>query len=87
MKVLNIFFREKPLLILLIIDNKYNYASLIAKKVDVTYSHCVKILKGMEQAGIIEATKVRRIKEIILTDMGRELKNHLAKAKTIMEEK
>ena len=48
-KVFNIFFREKPamMLVTLLNQNPDIYASSLAKVVDCTYSHVVKILQEM----------------------------------------
>ena len=51
-EIFNVFFREKPALMLVHLRNSPIdvYASSLAKKIDCTYSHVVKILQEMEKA-------------------------------------
>ncbi len=78
-KVFNIFFREKPALMLVGLKNAKNniYASTLAKEVDCTYSHVVKILKQMERAGLINFDKQGRLKLLTLTKKGLEVAEHM----------
>ena len=50
-KVFNVFFREKPAKMLIGLKNAKSqiYASSLAKQIDCTYSHVVKILQEMEK--------------------------------------
>lgn len=74
-KIFNIFFREKPAMMLVTLLNKTNdiYASSLAKKVDCTYSHVVKILQEMNKAGLINFEKQGRLKILTLTKKGEEV--------------
>ena len=58
-KIFNVFFREKPTMMLVELKNSKNqiYASSLAKKIDCTYSHVVKILQETEKAGLITFDK------------------------------
>lgn len=49
------------------------YASVLAKQVDCTYSHVVKILQEMERAGLVMFKKQGRLKLLELTKKGREI--------------
>lgn len=51
-------------------DSKEIYASSLAKTVDCTYSHVVKVLQEMEKASLIKFKKQGRLKIIELTDKG-----------------
>ncbi len=53
------------------------YASSLAKQVDCTYSHVVKILQEMERNGIINFQKTGRLKILTLTKKGQEIADHI----------
>lgn len=78
-KVFGIFFREKPAMMLVNLKNANNevYASSLAKSVDCTYSHVVKILQEMEKAGIVTFVKQGRLKIIALTKKGQDIAEHI----------
>lgn len=71
----NVFFREKPALLLLNLKNAKSdvYASTVAKTIDCTYSHVVKILQEMEKAKLVTFNKQGRLKLITLTKKGTEI--------------
>lgn len=71
-KIFNVFFREKPAMMLVTLLNSTNehYASSLAKVVDCTYSHIVKILNEMQKAGLVQFKKQGRLKVLKLTDKG-----------------
>lgn len=46
------------------------YASTLAKTVDCTYSHVVKILQAMNKAGLVNFEKRGRLKILKLTKKG-----------------
>lgn len=78
-KIFSVFFREKPALML---TNLYNtktdiYASSLAKQIDCTYSHVVKILQQMERAGLVNFEKQGRLKLLSLTKKGSEVASHI----------
>src|SRR3989338_9040333 len=74
-KIFDVFFREKPALMLVELKN-YGaevYASVLAKQIDCTYSHVVKILQEMEKSELVAFKKQGRLKLLELTKKGREI--------------
>jgi len=49
------------------------YGSVLAKEVDCTYSHAVKILQTLEQLKLVLFEKRGRIKVIKLTKKGKDV--------------
>ena len=72
---LDIFFRRKPALMLVSLkkNTRMRYGSILAKEVDCTYSHAVKILQTLEEIKLVSFEKRGRIKVIQLTKKGREV--------------
>lgn len=86
--ILSVFFREKPagMLIEMRRNSKTEiYASNLAKSVDCTYSHVVKILQQMQKAGLVEFNKQGRLKLLSLTKKGEEIANHIDKIMTMLK--
>ncbi len=85
-KIFNVFFREKPALMLVKLLNKTAdiYASSLAKSVDCTYSHVVKILQEMSKAGLVSFEKQGRLKVLNLTKKGQEVAAHIEKIKSLL---
>ncbi|MBN2052028.1 DUF2250 domain-containing protein [Candidatus Woesearchaeota archaeon] len=85
-KIFNVFFREKPAMMLVTLLNKNNniYASNLAKVVDCTYSHVVKILQEMEKSGLVEFKKQGRLKVLALTKKGAEVAGYIDKINNIL---
>lgn len=83
-KIFNVFFREKPALMLAgLYNTKSNiYASSLAKHIDCTYSHVVKILQEMEKAGLVNFEKHGRLKLLTLTKKGSEIASHIENIKS-----
>ncbi|MDD5191894.1 MAG: winged helix DNA-binding protein [Candidatus Nanoarchaeia archaeon] len=75
----DIFFRRKPALMLVALRklSKARYGSVLAKEVDCTYSHAVKILQTLEQLGLVSFEKKGRIKLIKLTKKGQEVAENI----------
>ena len=71
----DIFFRRKPALMLVALKNnsRMRYGSILAKEVDCTYSHAVKILQTLEELGLVVFEKKGRIKLIQLTNRGSDV--------------
>ena len=71
----DIFFRRKPALMLVALRkiSKARYGSILAKEVDCTYSHAVKILQTLEKLSLVSFEKKGRIKLIKLTKKGQEV--------------
>ena len=85
-EIFNVFFREKPAMMLVELKNAKNeiYASSIAKQVDCTYSHVVKILQEMQKAGLINFEKQGRLKLLTLTKTGAEVADKIDGIRTIL---
>ncbi len=85
-KIFNVFFREKPTLMLLGLYNAKSevYASSLAKQIDCTYSHVVKILQQMEKAGIVVFNKTGRLKLLSLTKKGEEVAANLDRVRNLL---
>ncbi|MBI2449746.1 winged helix DNA-binding protein [Candidatus Pacearchaeota archaeon] len=75
----DIFFRRKPALMLIALRrlSRAKYGSLLAKEVDCTYSHAVKILQTLEKLDLISVEKKGRIKLITLTERGRGIAENI----------
>ncbi len=58
------------------------YASSLAKVVDCTYSHVVKILQEMQKAGLILFEKQGRLKILKLTKKGEDIAKSIDMIKT-----
>jgi predicted transcriptional regulator len=71
----DIFFRRKPALMLVSLkkNTRMRYGSILAKEVDCTYSHAVKILQTLEILKLVDFEKKGRIKVIKLTKKGIEV--------------
>jgi predicted transcriptional regulator len=71
----DIFFRRKPALMLVALNkvSKARYGSILAKEVDCTYSHAVKILQSLQELQLVVFEKQGRIKLIKLTKKGKEI--------------
>jgi len=78
-KIFNALFREKPAMMLVHLKNSNSevYASSLAKLVDCTYSHVVKILQEMQKADIVVFKKQGRLKIITLTKNGQDVASHI----------
>ena len=85
-EIFEVFFRRKPAMILVALKKnlKNRYGSILAKEVDCTYSHTVKILQEMESAGLVGFEKQGRIKIIQLTDTGTKIADHIGRIKDLL---
>lgn len=86
-KLAMFFLRKKPsgMLVALKKDDKYRYASVLAKETDCTYSHTVRILQELEKKKLIEFYKKGRIKMIKLTKLGKDIADCLEKLMALFE--
>lgn len=85
--IFNIFFREKLQALMLIgLKRTKNamYASSLAKQIDCTYSHVVKILQEMEKASLINFEKRGRLKLLTLTKKGIDMADHIEGIKGLL---
>ncbi len=60
------------------------YASTVAKKIDCTYSHVVKILQEMEKAKLINFNKQGRLKYLSLTKKGMDVAECIEKIRSVL---
>lgn len=72
---LDIFFRRKPAMMLVSLkkNTRMRYGSILAKEVDCTYSHAVKILQTLEALNLVDFQKKGRVKVIQLTKKGKDV--------------
>ena len=84
--IFEVFFRRKPAMILVALKKnlRNRYGSVLAKEVDCTYSHTVKILQEMEKSGLVDFEKQGRIKIIKLTDTGNKIADHIGRIKDLL---
>lgn len=82
-----VFFRKKPALMLVALkkSSKIRYGSILAKEVDCTYSHAVKILQGLERLGLAVFEKKGRIKLIKLTKKGEDIADNIDNIKNLLK--
>lgn len=71
----DLFFRRKPALMLVALkkNTRMRYGSVLAKEIDCTYSHAVKILQTLEALKLVDFEKRGRIKVIKLTKKGQDV--------------
>ena len=87
--MVNVLFREKPANMLVEMrrnSKKEIYASNLAKTVDCTYSHVVKILQQMEKSGLVKFDKQGRLKLLTLTKKGDDVAGHIDKIMTLLKD-
>lgn len=84
-KIFSVFFREKPAFMLLGLRNSKGavYASSLAKNIDCTYSHVVKILQQMEKADLVNFEKQGRLKLLTLTKKGTEVAEKIERIRAL----
>lgn len=80
-KIFGVFFREKPamMLVTLLNSQQEQYASSLAKIVDCTYSHIVKILNEMQKADLVAFKREGRLKVLTLTKKGEDVAKSIEK--------
>jgi len=84
---LDIFFRRKPAMMLVSLrkNTRMRYGSVLAKEVDCTYSHAVKILQTLELLKLVSFEKKGRIKVIQLTKKGREVADAIENIQSLIK--
>lgn len=84
--IFEVFFRKKPAMILVALrkGGKNRYGSILAKEVDCTYSHAVKILQEMEKSKLVNFEKQGRIKTIMLTENGNKIAEYIERIKDVL---
>ncbi len=82
----DIFFRRKPALMMIALRklSRVRYGSILAKEVDCTYSHAVKILQMLEDLGLVTFEKKGRIKLIKLTKKGISVADNISDIKQMI---
>jgi len=83
----DIFFRRKPALMLVFLkkNTRMRYGSILAKEVDCTYSHAVKILQTLEKLGLVQFEKKGRVKLIKLTKKGKEVADFIEEVQNLIK--
>jgi len=83
-EIFKVFFREKPAMMLVELKNSKSevYASSLAKHIDCTYSHVVKILQQMEREGLVKFDKQGRLKLLTLTRKGNDVADNIDRIRT-----
>ncbi|MBT4257647.1 winged helix DNA-binding protein [archaeon] len=83
----DVFFRRKPALMLVHLkkNSRMRYGSLLAKEVDCTYSHAVKILQKLEELKLVDFEKKGRIKLIKLTKKGQEVSDAISEIQRLVK--
>ena len=83
----DIFFRRKPALMLVFLkrNTRMRYGSVLAKEIDCTYSHAVKILQNLERLGLVLFEKKGRVKLIKLTKKGKDIADHIEEIQNIVK--
>ena len=84
--IFDVFFREKPAMMLVELKNADEnvYASVLAKQIDCTYSHVVKILQEMQKSDLIRFKKEGRLKLLELTKRGYEIASNIESIRTML---
>ena len=84
--IFDVFFREKPAMMLVELKNADAnvYASVLAKQIDCTYSHVVKILQEMQKSDLIRFKKEGRLKLLELTKRGTEIASNIESIRTML---
>jgi len=82
----DVFFRRKPALMLVYLkkNSRMRYGSLLAKEVDCTYSHAVKILQKLEELKLVDFEKKGRIKLIKLTKKGQDVADAISEIQRLI---
>ena len=85
-KIYSMMFREKPSMMLVELMNANGelYASSLAKKIDCTYSHVVKVLQEMETSGLINFDKQGRLKLLSLTKTGQDVAENIERIRGML---
>ena len=83
----SLFFREKPTLVLLALENMDPaYAALVAKRIDSTFAHTINILSQLEKHGLIKSRPEGRVRYLEFTERGRRVAQKLRELKEILHE-
>ena len=85
-KIFNVLFRTKPAMMLVELRNAKSeiYASSLAKAIDCTYSHVVKLLQEMNKAGLVNFEKHGRLKLLTLTEKGAKVADKISAVRDLL---
>ncbi|MDD5417587.1 MAG: winged helix DNA-binding protein [Candidatus Nanoarchaeia archaeon] len=73
-ELINLFLRKKPVMMMVKLNSqKEMYASVLAKQVDCTYSHTVRVIQDLKSMKLVNFTEKGRIKLIGLTKKGKDI--------------
>ena len=77
--VVGLFLKVKPARAIILLRDKRRpwYVSALAKEVDTTYPHMVKLIKRFEELGLVITKKDGRTRYVELTEKGDELAHDL----------
>lgn len=91
LNIWNVLVREKiPEILIELLNNndaEDKYAHYLAKKIDITYSHLVKIIYKLKEADLIFRESHGRINVITLTRKGKQVAEHFSEIKKILTTK
>ncbi len=79
-ELIDLFFYDKPTKMLTemyLNSTDPMYGSTIAKRIDCTYSHVIKILKLFEKYGLIKMKRKGRLNLVDLTEKGKKIAKKL----------
>ena len=72
--IFELFLRKKPVMMMVkLMSQTEMYASVLAKQVDCTYSHTVRVLQELKKMKLVNFEERGRIKIISLTKRGKEI--------------
>ena len=78
-EIVGTFLKAKPARAVILLRDKRKlwYVSALAKEVDTTYPHMIKLIKKFEELGIVATKKDGRTRYVELTEKGDELAHDL----------
>ena len=85
-KLESLLFYSKPLHLILCLHNGPKYVTKIAKEIDTTYSHTVKLLEKLKRMGLVEFEKKGRIKIVRLSPLGEKVAHELGRFLSRLDE-
>lgn len=76
---IGLFLKVKPSKAIILLRDRRRkwYVSALAKEVDTTYPHMVKLIRRFEELGIVRTQKEGRTRYVELTELGDELAHDL----------
>jgi hypothetical protein len=72
-----LFMHTKPVKLMISLKKGPQYATILSKEIDCTYSHTVKLLDQFKGLGFVDFEKKGRIKIVKLTSVGEALAHSL----------